>query len=559
MPRVATYDAPEGLGLRPTEVGISAVAGAARRVQGEYNEAAASMEEAGKRLGRGIGAAGAEAVSYLDHQQISAGAPALANLINAKSKQWDDTAKTADPNDPTVARKFIEENLNPDLDKFKSGFLTERSQQWAEARVDQFRQHMFDKTTADMSRLAADAAVVNSRQTVNALSNTVRGDPASLDFAINTYKGTVDSVVASNPNLTGVQAASLRSEKMQVGLEAIVKSAALGEIEKTGQVPSWAKDPKYSKYINGAELKQFEQAAKYYQRQNDTADRAARAEAEHSAKLSFNTAINELELSTLDPETGIPVVGPQHIKKLNEIVRNNALGASLEPGRVRTMQEGFRAAIDRMNKAQPPAAQSRVVRDTLLQQIEAGEIDGTTGGAEIFAKSTEMTDADFKYTMSAYNRSKTEAGRDINRSVSEFIKSVAPSIDKSNPLMGKLDQDGKINLDRMRWDLKNKIDQYQKAGKNPLDLMNPQHPDYMGSPDTLLKYQKSLQESIKDAASRLRGPGAPPAIVPAPAGSNAPVPGGANAATPPPAPVPVQRPPPKPGESPDAYLKRLGL
>lgn len=546
MPRITQYNAPDNLGLRPSETGISATAGAARRLEGDYSQAAVYQEDTGRRLGGDIKIAGDIALKHVEQQKISRNAAAFAGLINRKTKEWDATPK--DLNDPTVANRFLTESLEPDLEQFRGGFLTERGQQWAESHVDQFRKHMFTKTSADMATLAGQAAIVNHGQTVNSLSNTVRGDPASMDFALSTLESTIDAKIGASPYLKGADAGKLRSELRQKGAEEIVKSAALGYIEKTGQVPSWVTDERYSKYINGNELKQFAQAAKYYQRQNDIADKAARSYEEHAAKLKFNTAINELELSTLDPDTGLPVVGPQHIRKLNEIVQQNPLGASLEPGRVRTMQEGFRAAIERMNKAQPPRAQSTQVRDDLLAQIDAGEVKD---GAQIYAASSSMRDSDFRYVMSAFNRSKTDAGRELNRSIDRFIKSVSPQIDKSNPLMGRLDQDGKANVDRLRWDLQIKIGEYQKAGKDPLDLMNPDKPDYMGGEASLQKYKKTLQESAADTRRRLLNQ--PPAGV-----TTSTTPG---TPTPPIVPLrpPAERPLRKPGESPADYLRRNGM
>src|SRR5262249_31708516 len=139
----------------------------------------------------------------------------------------------------------------------------------------QLRQHLFQKTSADMATLAGQAAVVNTRQTVNGLSNTVRSDPSSMDFALRTLETSVDGMVGSSPNLTGVAAAKVRSEVVQRGKEEIIKSAAMGYIEKTGEVPAWATDPKYSPYINGTELKQFAQAARYYERLGKSEQRAA--------------------------------------------------------------------------------------------------------------------------------------------------------------------------------------------------------------------------------------------------------------------------------------------
>src|SRR5437870_3457355 len=110
MPTITEFDAPQGIGLRPPETGITATAQAARRVQGEFNEMAAAKEATGRRIGSTIEIAGKAATLWLDHEQISRGAPALAGLMAAKNKRWDEIAKDpASLNDPTVAQRFLEQ------------------------------------------------------------------------------------------------------------------------------------------------------------------------------------------------------------------------------------------------------------------------------------------------------------------------------------------------------------------------------------------------------------------------------------------------------------------
>ncbi|SDK13923.1 hypothetical protein SAMN05444171_7797 [Bradyrhizobium lablabi] len=289
------------LALRPTETGVEARAGTARRIGGFFSQQAgaeqtlaqetsrlgsetaklgsetsalgaekgASMADTGRRLGSSIAEAGDAAVKYLDNKQISQGSAAWTNILQQATKDWNDISAHADPNDPTVAKKFME-SLDGQLSTFKDeGFYTEGGQKWAEAHVEALRTHMAEKTMADMSTMAGEAARVNQKQTVNSLSATVHSDPTSLDFSPTALKSSTEGMISTSPNLTGAQAAAVRSELLQSGSEAIVKSAAIGYIEKTAKVPPWATDPKYAPYINGAELKQFESAAKAEAKKNE--------------------------------------------------------------------------------------------------------------------------------------------------------------------------------------------------------------------------------------------------------------------------------------------------
>lgn len=155
---------------------------------------------------------------------------------------------------------------------------------------------------------------------------------------------------------------------------------------------------------------------------------------------------------------------------------------------------------------------------------------------------------DHDWLRKEFLESRTPEGQRLNQTKSDFFKAVAPQIDKSNPLMGKLDQDGKMNLYRLEWDVNRKIEEYRKTGKNPYDLFDSSKPDFVGKPSAILEFQKPLSESIKDQARRLgvkentnlTGPGKDITGISVE-----------------PAPPPV-RPLRKSGESPDAYLKRIG-
>jgi hypothetical protein len=125
-----------------------------------------------------------------------------------------------------------------------------------------------------MATLAGHAAVVNQQQTINSLSATVHSDPSSLDFSLAALKSSTEGMISSSPNLTGPQAACGALGDPAEGCRGDREVGGDRLHRKDREVPPWATDPKYSPYINGAELKTFENAAKaqakvnaYYEKQ----------------------------------------------------------------------------------------------------------------------------------------------------------------------------------------------------------------------------------------------------------------------------------------------------
>ena len=289
MPNIKTYDTPN-LGLNPTETGVESFAAAARRGGTFFNQGAQSIDEAGRRIGAaqhllgeglhaiggGLREAGDVAVAYADHQQISAGAKTEADMLFGLTEDWNGTAKNADPNDPSTAQKWVEETLEPALRRWQEGFTTERSQQWSEHRVEQLRQHFFEKSSADMSSIAGIAASNNATDVATNYSNLAVRDPSSVDFLLGSVDHAIGGIVDSSPNLKGAAAEKTKLTIADNIKRQIVNGGAFGAIQKSDDpeatAAEWTK--KYPDQINGKEALALGKAAKVQARANELQGKA---------------------------------------------------------------------------------------------------------------------------------------------------------------------------------------------------------------------------------------------------------------------------------------------
>jgi hypothetical protein len=448
----------------------------------------------GRQFGSAIEAAGNEAVRYLDHQQIIQGQVAYSNMLAAKTAEWNNTVKNADPNDPTVAQRFMAQSVEPELQRFsETGFYTEKGQQWATAHVDALRKHFTEKTTADMSTMAGHAAVVNQRQTVNSLSNTVRSDPSSLDFSLAAMESGTEGVLASSPNLNAHDAARARSEILQRGKESIIKSAALGYIEKTGTVPPWVSDPKYAPYVDGAELKQLAQAAKYYQRLNESENRAARVQRDYDLKNDFHVKVNALEASTMPQNAGDPPRLPDNYwSTMRELATHP--GAALEPGRLAQMVRNGEILTDKLNKPEPLARVSHNTTMDLLNRMRATDETRLTDNTAIYEAygAGKLSRADFTFLNGEFASARTPQGARLEKDRGEFFKRFAASVD------GAMDFGGHSALGSQRMyafemEARRQEEDLRKQGKDPHQIYDPSSPNFIGK--LVPKYHVSMSEA----------------------------------------------------------------
>jgi hypothetical protein len=324
MPNIREVNA-GNIGLQPTEIGVEATAGAARRIGAFYNQAGNALAETGQRAGGAIRDAGDAAVKFEDHREISAGIKNGTDLMANLTNMWNQTIKAPglDPNDPSVAAKFKAETLEPALQQFQSGFNTEASQTWAQHFVGQYRQHMSEKTSADMSKLAGDAVQTNITQTINRLGSMARSDPSSLDFAMKTIDESIGAIVASSPTLSPTDAAKARTEVSQKAKEGIVKSAVMGMIEKNPGIDLGAIEKKYSDYINGPELAMFAKAAKTQARSDFLQQKQIEAYQRQQGEQAVHVASNKnfSDNVTIDPSTNRPIIKPEFFTQALDIAK----------------------------------------------------------------------------------------------------------------------------------------------------------------------------------------------------------------------------------------------
>lgn len=480
------------------------MAGAARRGGAFFNQAAGAMTQLGHDAAGAVRDAGDVFVKYMDHQEISRGAAAGAQLINQKDQDWNETAKAADPNDPTHAAKWREENLEPALEQFKQGFTTERSQQWAEHFVDQYRTHMFQKTTADMSSLAADAVHVNTLKTINSLGNTLSNDPSSLGFARATLKSSLDGLVDSSPNLTAAQAAKVRTDLMFKGEEHLVRAAVMGAISKGGDWKRIAEDPKNSPFINAQEMRQFEQAERGQQRIEQGAQREARLMQEHTAKAEFHDYANKLEIDTIPKNVGeTPTLPSDYWDRVKKAAQMP--GASLEPGRLNAMVRQGEIITDRLNKPEPLGRVSHDTTMDLLRRMRATDESRLTSDEEIYKKfgDNELTRTDFNFLRNEFASMKTPAGEALSKDRGEFFKRYAPAIDAG--MNGS--QHTALGAQRMyefEMDARRQEDTLRKKGLDPHLAYDPRSEYFLGRPEVINKNRASLADISNHDAEALK-------------------------------------------------------
>jgi hypothetical protein len=195
------------------------------------------------------------------------------------------------------------------------------------------------------------------------------------------------------------------------------------------------------------------------------------------------------------------------------------------------------AIADRTAGPDPDETSSAVTARGLLDRIRLrdGDPSRIAAAGDIYDAyvAGKLNRDDFNFVRREFRDRQTSADSPLFAHKQAFLRSVALACDKSDPLIGDIDRPGREKMYLLERDLDRKIDQYRKAGRDPIDLFDPSKPDFAGTPESLSRYSPTPQDALEQRTAPQAGPQA------APQG-------------------PPQPPPRIPGETPAGYLKRIG-
>jgi hypothetical protein len=422
MAQIAGYEAPQNLGLNPTEIGVDATAAAARRIGAFYNQKADALNDTGARIGSTVRDVGQVALDYMDHREIATGAAHGAEVFDGLIRSKDEAIKGIDPNDPAYGQKvdvamkqWREEKLAPALETFQQGFNTEKSQAWAEHFVETTRNHMFQSSTADVAT-AAGIGIHNAVRTIaNVSSNTAVLDPSSVPAQLDLVEHSIGGLVDSSA-IKGTAGAQLKSEVLESTREKIVKSGAFGAVMKSPNPEKTAAEwtARYPQYINGAESLQLAKAAQVQAKSNALTDKQTLETNRRLEEQNVRAAGNKtfLDNVSIDPQTHQPIIKPQFFDDALNVVRKNPTAPNAAET-YRTLTDWGQAQQNKERKvATDPAATSALdgnmftdnptTKMDILKAEAAGKL--TRSDAEIRSKIIDQrdklpADPQFKFAM----------------------------------------------------------------------------------------------------------------------------------------------------------------
>lgn len=507
MPNIREFQTPNDLSIRPDSRADESLANSGRRIAALYNQAGEAINDTGRRVAGAVVDVGNVAQKAVEHQEISAGAAESVKVLAALDARWNDLFSKAAPNDQTVGPKFREEVVEPTLEKLRDGFITEGGQRFAETSVEKYRNHFFEKTSADMSRLARTAVSVNIETLRNQLSNMAIGDPTSLKTSLGMVEHSIGAMVDSSPNLRGVDGAAMKLEMTLDVQKSIVKAAALGAIAANPEAGlKQFSGPEYSKFISGVELRQLEQQAKAVQT-------AQRVDQERQVRLQKQAAQEVSDAREND------YFAKLHSDNPKERASVSAHDIATDERLSREARQRMVAIVDRTNKPETDAKISRATTVELFNRMRADDNADPVkmkGWIDDAYSAGNLSWGDRTSLIKEVEDRKTPAGLALAQDRAQFFKQYAGAIANNvKGADGKTEfydpQMGSPKLYGAERDARRVEQDLKQRGLDPHLAYDPTSEYFLGK--KVPKWRGSMQGDLTDKAASPANPPAGPVSV----------------------------------------------
>lgn len=370
------------------------------------------------------------------------------------------------------------------------------------------RQH-FEKQSADLadhfllaatkaqSEVMGRHAILQYSEAVDKEANHLQQNPGAFDLVKTDFGAMMD-----NPNgRYAALPAEQREELKRKAMNAFALSAAQGRIRLEPRVAlSELQTGWLEEHLNNTDtpvlINQAKTAVHALEIDEDRAYREQERQRVATARAISNKLLTKLAAHDSDPtsppltaqdliDSGLGKYDDNGFQSLISVLHTRSKEGAEQ---VKTDPTTFRDLFNRIHA--DPGDKRRLTDEIAIQ--------------DAFGKRGKLSFADMTHLRKEFQESRTPDGARLSDTKRIFFDGMKTQITKSNLLLGKLDPDGDFQLMQYQLMVNRKIEAYRKAGKDPHDLFDPENAEFVGASKIISRYQKTMQQSIKDFSQKMR-------------------------------------------------------
>jgi hypothetical protein len=393
-----------------------------------------------------------------------------------------ESVQTAAPGDDTIAPKFLE-RFDDYVSKLGERYQTRNGRRAFELGAASMRGAFAEQAFGRQAQLAGVHAKQQFQSALDASRNALVNDPSQFHRLLGSTHAALNDTEGSYVRIPAEQ----REPLNRLAKEQLAYSAVQGYMKLSPELAI--------KQLNGGQWDEYLDADKKTSLMRG-------AEVEINRREAESVRVNK-EAERAEQEVIIQRLAA------NKLTASDILQSNLRPTGEGSKEHFLNVLRTRSREVtEAPIKTIPSVMLDLFTRIHAADGDPgkITSEAELNNAyiNKRLSFEDFNRLRKEVADARTPDGEKLGKRRTDFVNGVAAQLDKSNPLMGKIDASDKQQVYEFGYYVDRKIEAYRKAGKDAHDLFDPSSPDYLGKPEVLAGFQKTLAQSMKDYSDGLR-------------------------------------------------------
>jgi hypothetical protein len=377
----------------------------------------------------GLGDLGQKISAYQEQNETSKLSANLAITQANLTNKWQDTIKNADPNDPEVAKNFLENEVGPALDKVGEGLGTAGARDmYAKARAG-LQANFMVKAHSDQSELAGVAAVQNYVTAKNQLTSATLSDPTSYET----------NMALGNLVIDGLKNIPIDKRlELKTGLAKDQANAHIIGIANNDPAAAEKElnSGKFDKFMDAGDKTTVQAHITALANAQKEADRAAQVEQIRANKEASEKVANTIVASAVQDD-GSLALQPDFFK--SAVAYSNM--PNVDASSSRALIDFGRAVIEDQQRGRP-AITDPVTYDDLTSRmfLPADDKDHLTLADVYQARAgRHLSDKDFSFIHGAVVSLARDPGKALQaKQFNDIAAGLKGYIDKSSPFLGQV-------------------------------------------------------------------------------------------------------------------------
>ncbi len=399
------------------------------------------------------------------------------------TNEWQETLRTADPGDTTIAQKF-NEKFTQRMDELGEGLGTRGGRLYFQKASADLKGHFLTSAMAGQAELAGVKAKIDFTKAVQSQSSSLMNDPSSFDMVLKMQGEGVDNLVNS-----GLLPRAKAEELKLSGQQELAKSAVRGWAKlNPEEAKAQLNGGKWDNYFDGDVKKQLLGEADQEIRGKEIEAERARAEQRRALEEKRKALQNDFLVKMNDGKLSAKEILNSNLDAFGSGSKEQFLQMMKVKNEDRALKTDGEVYSNLFNRIHAPDNDPKKIKDV-------NELNKFVGNGITFSSLNQLRDE--------FEGKNTPEGQLVATMRKELTDAAGAKFMKKGAF-GVRDPKGVDLQLQFHEFIAVKEREQRKAGKPLMDLYRADSPDYIGNALNSPQFQRSPIDVARDRAAQMR-------------------------------------------------------